>query len=181
MTVQKYRQALKPGGLGSGSPNEKGSALIVSLIMLLLITLVAVAGMQTTIMQERMSANLYDRDLAFQAAEAALREGEALVSNGARPAIGDSHVYFINDADRPEWGGGNSTTNNSALEYSGTLDGVARQPEFFIEETPIEPDFSNLALGPPPYDPPYYRITARGFGGSLDTVVVVTSIVLVEY
>jgi type IV pilus assembly protein PilX len=181
MTVQKYRKSLKLGGPELENRNEKGSALIVSLIMLLLITLVAVAGMQTTIMQERMSANLYDRDLAFQAAEAALREGEALVSTGVRPAIGDSHVYFINASNRPEWGGGNSTINNSALEYSVTLEGVAQQPEFFIEETPIEPDFSSLVLGPAPYEPPYYRVTARGFGGSPDTVVVVTSIVLVEY
>jgi type IV pilus assembly protein PilX len=178
MTVQKYKQALKPGGPGLGNRNEKGSALIVSLIMLLLITLVAVAGMQTTIMQERMSANLYDRDLAFQAAEAALREGEALVGAGARPAIGDSHVYFINAPNRPDWGGGNNTDSDSALAYSGTLDGVAKQPEFFIEETPIMPDFANLAI---PIDPPYYRVTARGFGGSPDTVVVVTSIVLVQY
>ncbi|KEA64591.1 Type IV fimbrial biogenesis protein PilX [Marinobacterium lacunae] len=51
--------------------------LIVALIMLLLISIIGVSAMQSTSMEERMAGNLYDRHTAFQAAEAALREGEA--------------------------------------------------------------------------------------------------------
>ena len=47
--------------------DEAGSALIVSLIMLLLLSLIGLSGMQSTILQERMASNLHDRNIAFQA------------------------------------------------------------------------------------------------------------------
>ncbi|MBV1790120.1 hypothetical protein KQ940_18850 [Marinobacterium sp. D7] len=57
---------------------ESGAVLIVALIMLLLISIVGVGAMQSSSMEERMAGNLYDRHTAFQAAEAALRQGEAM-------------------------------------------------------------------------------------------------------
>ena len=55
---------------------QQGAALAVSLIILLLMTLIAVTGMQTTTLEEKMAGNSRDRNLAFQAAESALRQGE---------------------------------------------------------------------------------------------------------
>lgn len=57
--------------------SQRGAALIVSLILLLVVTLIGVSGMQTTVLQEKMSGNFKDKNTSFQAAEAALREGEA--------------------------------------------------------------------------------------------------------
>lgn len=160
---------------GCGSP-EKGSALIVSLVMLLLMTLVAVAGMQTTIMQERMSANLHDRDLAFQAAEAALREGEALVLSGAPVITNSNGLYEINNSNRPTWGGGTSADASAAIAYTNdTLSGVAEQPEFYIEHIPtLQPPGTPTNEFVPP---PYFKVTARGFGGTAETIVLVSSVV----
>jgi type IV pilus assembly protein PilX len=63
--------------------HQKGVALIVSLILLVLATLIGLAGVRTTNLQEHMSANMYDRSLAFQRAESALRAGEsAITANG---------------------------------------------------------------------------------------------------
>lgn len=56
--------------------HQHGVALIVALILLLLITLVGLAAVGGTIMQNKMAANLYDREIAFQASEAALRKAE---------------------------------------------------------------------------------------------------------
>lgn len=56
--------------------SERGAALLVALIMLLLITILGVSAMQTTTLEEKMAGNLRDRHVAFQAAEAALRAGE---------------------------------------------------------------------------------------------------------
>ncbi|WP_018405146.1 pilus assembly PilX family protein [Marinobacter gelidimuriae] len=170
------RSLLKAHRLPLSKERQRGSALIVSLIMLLLITLVAVAGMQTTIMQERMSANLYDRELAFQAAEAALREGEALIMTGSEPVITNSNgLYVLDHANRPQWGGGASTASAAAITYPGTLRGVVQNPQYFVEHitTLLPPGTPTDVFVPPPY----YRITARGFGGSQETVVVVTSVV----
>jgi type IV pilus assembly protein PilX len=53
--------------------NQQGSALIVSLIFLLLLTLLSVAGIKSSTSQERMAANVKLKSDSFQAAESALR------------------------------------------------------------------------------------------------------------
>lgn len=50
--------------------------MIVALVMLLLLTIIGTASIRDTSLQEKMAANLRDYNLAFQAAEAGLREGE---------------------------------------------------------------------------------------------------------
>lgn len=55
---------------------QQGAALIVVLMLLLIVTLLGLASMRGAILQERMAGATYGRSLAFQAAEAALREGE---------------------------------------------------------------------------------------------------------
>ena len=55
---------------------EKGVVLVVALIFLLMLSLIGVRAMQGTTIQEKMSGNLRDQYSAFNAAEAALREGE---------------------------------------------------------------------------------------------------------
>lgn len=59
--------------------SARGAALIVALILLVIITILGVTSMRGTTLQERMSANMYDRSLAFQGDEAALRAIEAQV------------------------------------------------------------------------------------------------------
>ena len=56
--------------------NGRGSVLVISLIILLVLTLLGIGGMNTTIMQEKMVGNARERERAFQAAEAALRDAE---------------------------------------------------------------------------------------------------------
>lgn len=65
---------------------QRGVALIVALILLVVATLMGLAGISGTTLQERMSANMYDRSLAMQASEAALRAAEAAIT--ANPAVG---------------------------------------------------------------------------------------------
>jgi type IV pilus assembly protein PilX len=55
---------------------QDGAALIVALILLVVMMLLSLSGVRTVAMGERMTANAYDRTLAFQAAESALRAGE---------------------------------------------------------------------------------------------------------
>jgi len=55
---------------------QSGSALIISLVFLLILTMIGIASIQDSTLQERMAGNERDRNLAFQTAEAALRVGE---------------------------------------------------------------------------------------------------------
>lgn len=61
--------------------SQRGVALAVVLILLLIMTLLGLAAMRGTLMQERMTAGQTDRSLSFQASEAALREGEEIASD----------------------------------------------------------------------------------------------------
>jgi Tfp pilus assembly protein PilX len=63
-------------------PQERGVALLVGLIVLLIISLLATHGMQSSILQEKMAANARNRAAAFEAAEGAARAAEALVRRG---------------------------------------------------------------------------------------------------
>jgi len=74
-----------PGHRDGRSPssirnNQRGVALIVALVLLVVATLIGLAGIRGTTLQERMSANMYDRSLAFQRAESALRAAEDAIT-----------------------------------------------------------------------------------------------------
>jgi type IV pilus assembly protein PilX len=64
---------------------QRGVALAVAMILLIVITLVGLAAVSGTIGQQKMSANFYDRQVAFQETEAAMREA-ALAIEGQTTA-----------------------------------------------------------------------------------------------
>lgn len=67
---------------------QRGITLAIVLIMLLIITVLGVASIRGATTQERMTGNFYDRTLAMQAAESALREGFRLVTeSNATPDV----------------------------------------------------------------------------------------------
>ncbi|MCP5158558.1 MAG: pilus assembly protein [Gammaproteobacteria bacterium] len=68
-----------------GTALQQGSALIIALVFLLAMTLIGTTAMQGTSQQERMAGNYWDRNLAFQAAEAALMVGRQNV-DGISPS-----------------------------------------------------------------------------------------------
>jgi type IV pilus assembly protein PilX len=61
---------------------QHGIALAVALFLLILITLIGLVAIRGTTVQQRMTANFYDRQVAFQNAEAALRAGQAQLAAG---------------------------------------------------------------------------------------------------
>ncbi len=75
----------------SGAPHlpqgQAGISLVVVLILLIAMSILGVAVLRSSGMQERMGANLRDRSLAFQAAETALRVAQEDVLGN--PAIED--------------------------------------------------------------------------------------------
>jgi len=60
---------------------QRGVALAVALILLVVATLLGLAATRGTLLQERMSSNSYDRSLAFQRAEAALRAAQDAITS----------------------------------------------------------------------------------------------------
>lgn len=63
---------------------QQGVSLVIVLILLIVMSVLGVAVLRSSAMQERMTANLRDRSVAFQAAETALREAQQdVLGNGA--------------------------------------------------------------------------------------------------
>ncbi|SER12540.1 type IV pilus assembly protein PilX [Amphritea atlantica] len=97
---------------------EQGAVLIIALIFVLILTLIGVSSMQGTTLQEKMSGNLRDRSVAFNAAEAALREGE----NSAYDSYDNGTLEYIGDSVSGSYGDANWTaTLVRILENTTTL------------------------------------------------------------
>lgn len=146
---------------------QRGVALVVVLILLLVMTLLGLASMRGTLLEERMSGNMFDRGLAFQAAEAALREGEALLVPvpPVFPAIGCSNGLCAPPV--PALGVPERAVNpafagwRTAVANVGTL---AVQPQFIIEALGPGDTWlgcSNSTPKPLQCEVARYRITAR--------------------
>lgn len=70
--------------ISPGAANaQRGMALLVSLVFLLLLTLIGISSMQNANLQEKMATSVTLRNQSFQIAEAALRMGENAVQASA--------------------------------------------------------------------------------------------------
>jgi type IV pilus assembly protein PilX len=65
--------------MNKNTSRQNGSVLIISLIVMLVLTILGVSGMKSSIVEEKMAGNVRDKQLAFQAAEATLREAEKYI------------------------------------------------------------------------------------------------------
>jgi type IV pilus assembly protein PilX len=150
---------------------ERGAVLVIALILLLVVTVLGVTGMRSTLLEERMTGNTQDMNVAFQAAEAALREGEELLRQPELPAFdGSSGLYQPADAaGLPLW----ETLDWSSLLEVREYAGLAGAPgslgraggRYFIEELPrVATPGESLAADAPVDDASFYRVTARGVG-----------------
>lgn len=68
----------------AGPRNQRGISLLVVLVLLIVTSILGIAVLRSSAMQERMAGNLRDRSLAFQAAETAMRFAQdAVLGNAA--------------------------------------------------------------------------------------------------
>lgn len=118
---------------------QRGVALIVALILLVVITLVGLAAVGTTILQNKMTANQYDRQIAFQSAEAAMRVATALIPNNpgliARNCQTGGTICQANPFTDPTLPSGSVHTvaaGSTATTFSAGST-AAMQPQYVIE------------------------------------------------
>jgi type IV pilus assembly protein PilX len=91
------------------SGRQRGAALYVSLIMLILLALIGIVGMQVATLQERMSANYLASQMAFQRTEMVVRNAEIDVINGVANQGEDCAVSFDPQAWVDAVGAGDAT------------------------------------------------------------------------
>ncbi|WLD58859.1 PilX N-terminal domain-containing pilus assembly protein [Salinispirillum sp. LH 10-3-1] len=74
--LRNKKLSYSPNAMLLARHNQRGAALLISLVLLIALSLLGISAMQGTIMQERMSVNQRDVEIAFNNAESALRTGE---------------------------------------------------------------------------------------------------------
>ncbi|NMW23148.1 pilus assembly protein [Rhodanobacter denitrificans] len=154
-------------------------ALVVALILLVVITLVGLAAVRGTIMQQKMANNLYDRQVAFQNTEAAMRAAAALVATNpgiiARNCQAASVVCLGNPFTDPQFPTGKiQTVTAGTAAGQFTVGSVAAgQPQYVVEnmgnwvDTTSSTGFNqsansqNYGAQGTSTTAVYYRITAR--------------------
>jgi type IV pilus assembly protein PilX len=170
MSMSWHRRGQLPRSVGN---NQRGVALIVALVLLVVATLIGLAGIRGTTLQERMSANMYDRSLAFQRAESALRAAEQAITTTWR-------IDELNGQDcRPTSGNlcGAVPAANAVWVAVGDIynvnnDRTPGRPEYFIQFIDTGTAENKLDLGSnadsamygsccPDENVAYYRVTAR--------------------
>jgi type IV pilus assembly protein PilX len=162
-----------------GISRERGVSLVVALIFLIILTILGLTAMRVATMEERMSGNSRDRSLAFQAAEAALRDAELDIETTGRVSMTKADATCTNglccnvsgliciEPATPVYDSMSLSAAPSVKygKYTGALSigGLPIQPRYLIE--PFMPDGKN-----------YYRITVRGYGVNADTQVTLQEI-----
>ena len=160
------------------SPRQDGMVLITGLIFMVVLTLIVVASMRTTLLEERMAGNARDTDLAFQAAEAALRAGEEVLNSASLEEFtSTSPAYLSVDTRMDTYWRDTHDWSADAEAVTGTITGVSAAPRFVIEELSAIAAAGNESLkGPAPWpDSSIFKVTARGVGGNPNTVVFLQS------
>jgi type IV pilus assembly protein PilX len=184
--------------------NQRGATLIVSLVLLLIVTLIGISGMETAVVEEKMSGSYRDHKIGFESAEQALLEGEHFVATTAftftdYTSTCDSGLCF-----KGTW---NSTDPNAACTLNGygtdvwiktdsiniwasnntrvigaKLDGVGLAPEYIVEFLCHAPIIANPPMPPYVADSGWeshygllFRITAVGTGGTNNARVMLQS------
>ena len=159
---------------------QRGAVMIVSLVILLVVTMLAIGGMQNTTLEERMAGNSSDRNLAFQSTESGVREAEAfiegVVSLGAFTGVGgllgrtDAEPVFY---DPVTW----SDSTNHVV--ASTDFGAYENPRYYIKHfttvvgTEGAMNMSGYGDNKGTGDVTIFRITARGTGASADSAEVI--------
>lgn len=161
---------------------QAGVALVVALILLVIMTLVGLSALRTVTLEERMTAQTFDRSLSFQAAEAALREAEILVETTVpTPAALAACVAGVCGAPAANatmrWADATFTGwQNATVVANGP---ISITPQYIVEYLgntfPCQPGTPSAGT-----DCKRYRITARSNAGNDRAAVTLQSIFAAE-
>jgi len=115
---------------------QRGAVLVISLLFLVILTILGVTAMTTTTFEERMAGNTRDVGLAFQAAEAALRDARRDINGIVVPPFAAPRTPSISG--KTGFGDGVNDADNGACGMAGNTRGLCR-PTAYNATTGIPP------------------------------------------
>ncbi|WP_211453324.1 pilus assembly PilX family protein [Collimonas antrihumi] len=150
--------------------SQSGIALPVVLIFVVVMLLLGVTAIRNVTLGEKMAGNTRSQELAFQAAEQALRacENAVLTGSGTQPTILTPLATTNLWDDMTKWADTNS------VQITSTITGVSSQPRCMVEDvkSTLKLDTTQLKKDD---SIQVYRVTARGVGASDNSVVMLQS------
>jgi type IV pilus assembly protein PilX len=165
---------------------QSGTALIVALTILLVLTVLGVSAMRTTSLQDKMAGNARDSQVAFEAAEFALRQAEQALANDTVVEAdfandGGTGAYFSYKGLNPEAWTVEANWTTKAVPANTYTGNVSKFPVYMIQKVDANINVEDLpVLGGGYGSDRYaglliYQITARGFGISPNSRVMLQS------
>jgi len=171
---------------------QRGAALPVALILLVVLLISILVASQTAIIQQRLTGNFRDISSAFQAAEAGARWSAAWLQSRGNSSLSRPFPCSSScDNTFRVWAAGNYPANpepsnalwSSARSYgtdptddsdlSMAVPGVHSQPRYIMEQQSFLRD--DLA-GDPQKGVAFYRITSKGTGSRSQSEAIVTAV-----
>lgn len=182
--------------------NQRGSAMFLGLMILVVLTLLGVFASSSGVMQERMSGNFRDSSRAFESAESGTRWIESWISSLNNAAVQPfwclsgtctaadtiwqvgQHPNDMANRDLAWWTAngtefgvnpttGAAVTANAGVSQAPDLSETSSDPQMTIEHVYCKPDSFSGCFGGTGIH--FYRITSRAAGGLANNVAVVES------
>ena len=142
---------------------QRGMALLVTLVFLLLLTLTGLSSMQSATLQEKMAGSVALRNQSFQSAEAALRVGESGVQRDSYALPVCSGI--VRCAPPAE----SSTITAAGFNTTSGVTWIASGKGFYgVQNIGVSRDAVNVPINTPAT---LYRVTAIGIAGHSRSVV----------
>ena len=161
--------------------NQRGAVLIVGLIFLAMLTVMGVAAYSVSTQEEKMAGNSRDRMRAFEAAEASLRDCEAILGGlaGLPSFNGTGGMYTAPAVTQvPAFEAINWRTDSAVRVLATAMSDVSVQPRCIVEELLVlEAKPADGALSGPQQraEERVYRVSATGYGANITTTAMVQS------
>ena len=167
--------------------SQQGWVLIIGLVVLVMLTIIAMALMRTTLLEEKMAGANRDINLSFEAAEAGLRGAEEFIddqADGSAFSATGAGLYAEgttdDDIEPPPFGIDTAWDDADSTVLSSKPHGVKTAPRYMIKKVDEIGDEGSLNIsGYGETDltqkSVIYRITARGTGGNDSTQTVLRS------
>jgi type IV pilus assembly protein PilX len=190
---------MRPTARTIASP-QRGMALLTSMLLLMIITLMAIAMFRSVGTQEKVAGNLREKDRALHSAEAAQQYGEWWLLQGSNIAIGSVNCaagvmnanlgptvgeicaigqtaqVMFGDMTLPANWNVRTTYLPQGMSVTAGVPGAngdiayAQVPAFYIADLGIAADGAGEA----------YQVAAYGFGGATGSIAVVESVYEVQ-
>lgn len=155
------------------SQKQSGAVLVIGMIMLTVLSILVISTSQNTGIQQKMTANLYTKQVVLQRAESALKEAEAYLLKVPQKTLLDkfnnSAGHYIFDKNRRL----NQISQWQQLQVIKTQSNT----QYIIEQLPdikTAGDSLDVTL---PLSNRYYRITAMAKGSTDVSLIILQSII----